>query len=236
MPAVLVFSPTANAMAIPVRTLYVQGGVGAIALDGAANVYVSSGNSVLEFAAGANGNAAPLRTLNVVAPCSILAVDANGNIACVPYNQNGLNEVQIFASGQSGNAVPSRTISGAASEIATIIDATFDPTGNIYVANATGSNPKSFNILEFAAGADSTAAGSPINTISPNTASDNGILNNIRFDAAGNLYAFGPADGLNQGVMRFTAGPSGFAAPTFETLVSLGGNLGEPIIAGFAVN
>jgi hypothetical protein len=233
MPAVLVFSPTANAMAIPVRTLYVQGGVGAIALDGAANVYVSSGNSVLEFAAGANGNAAPLRTLSVVAPCSILAVDANGNIACVPYNQNGLNEVQIFASGQSGNAVPARTISGAASEIATIIDATFDPTGNIYVANAT-SNPKSFNILEFAAGADSTAAGSPINTVSPNTAPGNWILNNIRFDAAGNLYAFGPEDGFNQGVMRFTAGPSGFAAPTFETLVSLGGI--EPIIAGFAVN
>jgi hypothetical protein len=245
MPAVLVFAPSANAMATPVRTLYVPGGVGAIALDTAANIYVSSGNSVLEFAAGASGNATPLRTLSVAAACSILAVDANGNIACVPYNQNGLNEVQIFASGQSGNAMPARTISGAASEIATIIDATFDPAGNIYVANATGSYSQTgnpiINILEFAAGTADTAAGNPINTLAPAAMSGDGNfgLQNIRFDAAGNLYAFGSVEGgFNSAVMRFAAGPGGFAAPTLETLIapSSPGYMAEPIIAGFAVN
>jgi hypothetical protein len=99
MPAVLVFAPAANGMAAPVRTLVVPGGVGAIAVDNAANVYVASGNSVLEFAAGANGNAAPIRTMNVAETCVELAVDGAGNIVCVPYHQNGLDEIQVFTSG-----------------------------------------------------------------------------------------------------------------------------------------
>jgi hypothetical protein len=64
-------------------------------------------------------------------------------------------------------------------------------------------------------------------------------LQNIRFDAAGNLYAFGSVvGGFNSAVMRFAAGPGGFAAPTLEILIapSSPGYMAEPLIAGFAVN
>jgi hypothetical protein len=229
---VWVFAPTASGMAQPVRTISVPPS-SAIAVDGAGNIYVSTisaagSNAILEFAAGASGNVAPIRTINnAAAYCLPLAVDGNGNIVCVPNNPNGPNEIQLFTSGQSGNATPARTISLGN---LLIIDVSFDPSGNIYVA--TLSQVSGVSILEFQGGADGTDTGSPVSSITSSVLLANLTLRNLRFDAAGNLYVFGNLNIL----LRFAAGPNGFAPPTFETLTLPPVPPYNFLITGFAVH
>jgi len=243
---VLVFAPTASGMAMPVRTIAVPSKPGAMALDAAGNVYVTTSSystssqnysyAILEFAAGANGNVAPLRNINLAAACVALAVDRNGNIVCVPYSPNGSNEILLFTSGQSGNATPARTISLAGN--LQIFDLSLDPLGNIYVATHAGFDGP-VNILELQGGADGIGTGSPVAGISEGALAANVSVGNIGFDAAGNLYVFGMLPSTtNQGVVRFTLGPNGFASPISEILIPPPSPIYFPmsIIAGFTVH
>jgi hypothetical protein len=223
---------------------------GSIAVDGAGNIYVctsspfiagqNSSYAILEFAAGASdpvspaGYAEPIRTIDLAAGCRDLAVDGNGNIAYLA-NQPESNEILLFTSGQSGNATPARTISLGAN--LQIIDFSLDPGGNIYVATYAADGSVS-SVLMFQGGADGADTGTPVAGIVDGVPAGTEI-SSLRFDAAGNLYLFGPAASFqltqDQSVTRFTPAADGFTSPTSEILMTPSHSV-EAFIVGFSVH
>lgn len=223
---------------------------GSIAVDGAGNIYVctsspfiagqNSSYAILEFAAGASdpvspaGYAEPIRTIDLAAGCRDLAVDGNGNIAYLA-NQPESNEILLFTSGQSGNATPARTISLGAN--LQIIDFSLDPAGNIYVATYAADGSVS-SVLKFQGGADGADTGSPVAGIVDGVPAGT-YIRSLRFDAAGNLYLFGPAASFqltqDQSVTRFTPAADGFTSPTSEILMTPSHSV-EAYIVGFSVH
>jgi hypothetical protein len=223
-------------------------------VDGAGNIYLweSQGafappapSQIVEFAAGANGNVAPIRTLNVAQYPSIdgsgypegLAVDGSGNIVFAVANPGTISGdvssqsdmIEVFTPGQTGDATPARTISGPLSQLTQISGLGLDGAGNIYVEMstvATGADP---TILEFAAGANSTAPVSPINRISgTQTMLSRFVLNSLTVDGPGNIYVLtytfpysGPGTDPYY-MLRFGVGATGNAVPT-AALLSVSG-------------
>ena len=238
---VLVFAPDQTAMATPARTLTVPGFPGVIALDRAGDVYVATAfpspigeapsAELLEFPAGASGNATPIRTINLSDVCTQLAVDGNGNILCASFRYMS-NEIRVFTRDVSSNATPARTISLDSG--LQVIDFSLDPAGNIYLAVQDNGT----RILELTGGAGGTGVLSPVPGIPDGTLGSTLFVNNLRFDAAGNLYVFGVAEGTGQSLLRFAPTASGFAPAVSETLISPTFPVGfaVPIVAGFAVH
>lgn len=240
---VLVYAPTASGMTAPVRTITITGAPVGLVLDAGGNLYVGSTgvsmnpeapvDSIVEFAAGATGDATPVRTIALAAPCTNLATDAGENLICLPFdagNGGPSNEIQIFASNQSGAVAPARTIQ--LDNGVQIVDVAVDPFGNLYVA--VGGNGE--QILEIPGGAGGTGVASAVPGIPAGTLRN--FVTNIRFDAAGNLYVFGPGPSGDQSVLRFAPTTSGFAPPASEDLVSPTFPFGfaQPIVAGFAIH
>jgi hypothetical protein len=169
---VAVFSPTANGDAVPIRIIggSATGIIGLgpvpIAVDSAANIYISTANllepdSVLIFASSANGNVPPTSTIGgpatTINSIQGIALDNAGNIyvSNIPSN-NALQEILEFSAGSTGNVAPIRTISGSATTIGGVGNLALDSAGNIYVLNGT-------NLLKFAPNATGNVA--PVATI-----------------------------------------------------------------------
>lgn len=238
---ILVFGPDQDGMAAPSRTLTVPGFPGVIALDRAGDVYVvasfpsptgeAPGAELLEFAAGASGHATPVRTINLSDVCTQLAVDGNGNILCASFRYMS-NEIRVFTSDPSSNVTPARTLS-LASDLQ-LIDFCLDAFGNIFVAVQDNGT----RILELPGGAGGTGVLSSVAGIPDGTLGSGFFVTHLRFDAAGNLYVFGVAEGAGQSLLRFAPTGGGFASAVSETLMSPRFSLGfvEPIVAGFAVH
>jgi hypothetical protein len=137
--------------------------------------------------------------------------------------------IEVFTPGQTGDATPARTISGPLSQLTQISGLGLDGAGNIYVEMstvATGADP---TILEFAAGANSTAPVSPINRISgTQTMLSRFVLNSLTVDGPGNIYVLtytfpysGPGTDPYY-MLRFGVGATGNAVPT-AALLSVSG-------------
>jgi sugar lactone lactonase YvrE len=226
--SVLVFAPTANGMAAPLRTITLSGDPHFVAVDTAGDIYVATAPltgplpvTIQEFAAGVNGNATPIRTITLPYDSTTavgfpegLAVDPSGNIVYASYAGTGSSIIQVLSPGQSGNATPARTISGPQSQILQIGGLALDAAGNIYAATQTQLDLTP-NLLEFSGGTNGAAT--PINSISGKAAML-GQTSGLAVDAAGNIYVSG-----STGLLRFTPGATGNAAPSIEGLYG-GGN------------
>src|SRR5690349_1296108 len=141
--SVTVYAPGASGNATPTATI--AGGStglnqpGAIALDGAGNIYVAnelgfSSNSVTVYAAGASGNATPTATIagsntGLSVPV-VIAVDGAGKIYVTNF---GNNSITVYAAGASGNATPTATIAGGNTGLSGPVGIALDGAGNIYV-------------------------------------------------------------------------------------------------------
>ena len=172
-----------------------------IALDSAANIYVSNffggpslNGSITEYAAGSNGDVAPLATITatnfaVFEPQGI-AVDPTGNIYIANFN----GSISVFPPGSNGNATPSASIAGPLTGLAGPSGLALDSADNIYVSNHGGGQQNSSSITVFAAGSNGNVA--PIGTINgPDT-----MLNGpgaLALDSRGNIYAANSSNAIN---------------------------------------
>ena len=119
---VLVFPPDANGKVTPIRIIRGRktglGSPGAVAVDGAGNVYVlgeSKVQNILVYAAGASGDVAPIQDITgsktKIYGADGIAVDAGGNIYVAnTYAPKG--KITVYAAGATGNVAPIRTIVG----------------------------------------------------------------------------------------------------------------------------
>jgi hypothetical protein len=138
----------------------------------------------------------------------------------------------VFTGNASGNATPARTI--RLDSDLQLIDFCLDAFGNLFVAV----QDEGTRILELAGGAGGTGILSSVPGIPDGTLGRDFFVTHLRFDAAGNLYVFGVAEGAGLSLLRFAPTGGGFAAAVSEILMSPTVPVGfvEPIVAGFAVH
>lgn len=182
-----------------------------VALDAAANIYVSAftSRSISVYAPGSNGSPAPIQYIagkrtRLRGPGS-LAVSQNGTT----YVANFLGDsVTIYAPGSTGNVAPIRKIVGAKTNLHQCTGVALDGTGNIYVANAT--LPSGLpGVTVYAKRANGDVA--PIRTIS---GSSTGLTapNGIALDSGGNIYVANYQSGGGS-VTVYAKGAKGNVAP-----------------------
>jgi hypothetical protein len=223
---VLVFAPPASGSvtATPIRTIRVGENQNFLAVDGPGNVYVTgfTTGGILEFPTGANGNVAPIRTINLAnGTVGPIAVDGSGNIAYESFVSPSAGVLQaiikVFTPDQSGNAIPARTITSGLVDTSGL---SLDSAGNIYVRMIDRPSGNNESILEFSGGANGNSKGTPINSISI-AAQPNQQFEALTLDAVGNLYVLDVPEGGAMGasvLLRYSAGATGSASPTIETL------------------
>lgn len=150
-------SPTSSTPSTPAgpHTIYaVQSGIWNWGLQNGTN------ESVLEFPVTANGNVSPAASLATPAGVVIqaIAADTSGNLYVASFSP--VPQILVYAPGATGAATPARTIAGSNTSLAEVISVAVDPSGQIYVQNATSTNVE---VLVFAANATGNVA--PIRTI-----------------------------------------------------------------------
>lgn len=184
-----------------------------VAVDRSGNIYVgaqttlpTTTNEVLVYAAGATGAASPVRSITNLQDLVDIKADMWGQIYVLEGDSTmGGTTISEFASGATGNATPALSIAGSLTTLDHAAAFTWNPAGNICVANSGGNN-----ILVFAAwgnvapqmvlGGDAT-----------------GILKpkGIAVDSAGNILVTTTSGSpAAPPVLEFAAGASGNVAPT----------------------
>ena len=152
-----------------------------LAVNASGDLFVSTGaaDSVYEYAPGANGNATPMATIIGPFPGSpagtdvteAVAVDQSGNLFVDDFGFGkppGPNSIDEYAPGANGAATPTSAITGGSTGLNEPWALAVDGSGNLYVADRTGS------VSVFAAGSNGNVA--PTSTI---TGSGTGLQNPV---------------------------------------------------------
>jgi hypothetical protein len=230
---ILVYAPGASG-SNPTRTITSaslqvnSGGINALAVDNAQNLYVSAvlatpnlGSGVAIFSPTASSDAVPIRVIGGNATTIVgigpipIAVDSADNVYISTADPLVPDSILIFNSSANGNVPPTNVIGGPATTINSIQGLAVDSAGNIYVSNIPSDQSALQDILVFSAG--STGNVPPIRTISGSATTITGV-GNLASDSAGNIYVL---NGVN--LLKFAPNATGNVAPiaTITTADSL---------------
>ena len=183
-----------------------------IAVDSNDNIYVASvtSNSINVYAAGATGNVAPEAVITgadtgLNEPWGVGINPVNGDIyaANLEGAPSEYGSITFYAPGSNGNVAPLGTIAGSNTMLSYPYGVTLDPSGNIYVANGTGTT-----ITVYAPGSSGNVApaqyigGSNTHLYEPQQ---------VAFDSSLNIYVVDYGD---SSVTAYPAGSKGNVPPS----------------------
>lgn len=163
----------------------------ALAFDAAGNLWALSASGHLDrFATGSlgsSGTPSPALTIDFSASTSFaydLAFDASGNVWVCDWSNN---EVRMFTAAQlstSGTVSPTVTIAANAGSLSSPIGLAFDPSGNLWVSNASSTTLVMFTPAQLA----TTGNPTPTVTIGADATPSLSAPYAIAFDSSGNLW------------------------------------------------
>lgn len=188
------------------------GGVYALAVDAANNLYVAMETAILEYTQNTGGALTLQRSITGFLIPGLMTVDKSGNLYVILTS--GL---AVYAPTASGNAAPAQLIRPS-NNLAGFSGLAVDASGNIYTSTSDGGGSPPA-LVEYAPGA--TGVATPLRTITVPSLGL-GSFAGIQIDASGNVYAIlnsigsSLTNGATPHLLGIAPGQSGSVVPAID--------------------